>query len=385
MRMPRSRPIVVDTLMALVMVCVAVLLGQESVAQGWPELDVHAYPMLALVYLPLVLRSRAPLVVFATVQCLTAAYISLGYWPLLSVFGTALALYTVASARPTRIAIACMAVMTVNWVYGGVISAGRSPALAVSRGLLYCIVLMWFGVLARRSRELSQQLRVEQEKRAHREVAAERGRIARELHDVVAHHMSVISVQAGLARFVFDSDAVMARGALSTIEETSGEALEELRRMLYVLRENERGNSDSAAPMPTLDRIGDLVERVRAGGVPVELSIAGSVRPLAPGVELCAYRVVQEALTNVLKHTRHAAAEVRLHYRRHHLAVSVVDGGEVAVSGNTPLGGGHGLIGMRERVMLYGGTISVGPRPEGGFEVRVTLPTSETRTRREDE
>ncbi|MCX4909092.1 sensor histidine kinase [Streptomyces sp. NBC_00878] len=379
MRTPR--PIVVDTLMALVMVCVAVRLGRESVARGWPELDTRAYVLLALAHVPLALRRRAPLAVFAAVQCAGVAFVSLGYWPLLSVFGSALVLYTVASMCTARIAIGCAAVSTAKWVYGGVVSDSRSAGLAVTEALLCCAVLVWFGMLARRSRELARQLRLEQAERARREVAAERGRIARELHDVVAHHMSVISVQAGLARFVLDSDTATARGALSTIEDTSTEALEELRRMLHVLRENDLGGSDSAAPMPTLARLDDLVERVRAAGVLVELSVEGTVRPLPPGVELCAYRVVQEALTNVLKHTRNADAQVRLHYRQHHLTVSVTNDGEEVISDNVPTGTGHGLIGMRERTKLYGGTISVGPRAEGGFAVSLTLPTSTTGAR----
>ncbi|MDQ1042177.1 sensor histidine kinase [Streptomyces sp. V4I2] len=385
MRLRTPRPFVVDTLVALVMVWAAVRLGQESVAQGWPELDANAYVLLALAHLPVALRSRAPLVVFAAVQCASVAYISLGYWPVLSVFGSMLALYTVASVRPARLAIGCAAVMTAKWVYSGVISDSPAMGLVVAQALVYCAVLVWFGTLARRSRELAQQLRVEQAERARREVAAERGRIARELHDVVAHHMSVISVQAGLARFVLDSDAATARGALSTIEDTSGEALEELRRMLHVLREHDLGGADSAAPMPTLARLDDLVERVRAGGVLVELSVEGTVRPLPPGVELCAYRVVQEALTNVLKHTRHADAQVRLHYWQHQLTVSVTNDGEEVISDNVATGAGHGLIGMRERAKLYGGTISVGPRAEGGFAVRLTLPTSATGARWGDE
>jgi signal transduction histidine kinase len=145
--------------------------------------------------------------------------------------------------------------------------------------------------------------------------------------------------------------------------------------------------------MPTLARLGDLLEGIRAGGVPIELSIQGTVRPLAPGVELCAYRVVQEALTNVLNHTQHADAEVRLHYRQHELTVTVTDNGTDSRTDNgdglnpvrVPAGGGHGLIGMRERAKLYGGTINVGPRPEGGFAVRLTLPTSTTGARWGDE
>ncbi|MEU2062282.1 sensor histidine kinase [Streptomyces sp. NPDC013455] len=375
MRLRTPRPLVVDTLIAVAMVVVAVLLGRESRSQGWPELDARAYVLVALAHLPVALRGRRPVTVFAVVQAAAVAYVSLGYWPVVSTFGSMLALYTVASVRPVRTALACAAVMSAVWVYAGVVSHSPSMASVLGQALLYCSVLVWFGHLARRTAELTRRLRAEQAERARRAVAEERGRIARELHDVVAHHMSVISVQAGLARFVFDSDPGTARGALGTIAGTSGEALEELRRMLQVLRE-EDPEAAERAPMPTLARLGELLDRVRAGGLPVDLAVEGTARPLPPGVELCAYRVVQEALTNALKHAGPARARVELGYGAHELTVRVTDDGEGADPARVPAGGGHGLIGMRERAKLYGGTIAVGPRSEGGYEVRLTLPTS---------
>lgn len=382
MRVRTARPLVVDTLIALAALGVAVRGGAKSMEYGWPELETRAYLLLALAHLPIALRSRAPFVVFVVVQCASAAYISLGFWPLWSTFGPMLALYTVTSLRPPRLAVGCAGVMTAVWVYAGVVvNDVRDLRFAVTQALLFCSALLWFGTLARRSREHARRVRVEQAERVRREAAEERGRIARELHDVVAHHMAVVSVQAGLARFVFDSDAATARRALGIIEDASGEALGELRRMLEVLRQHERGGADSAAPIPTLARLDDLLERIRAGGVPVELSVEGTVRPLAPGVELCVYRVVQEALTNVLKHTRHASAQVQLRYRQHDLMVSVADDGDGVIVGGAAVGSGNGLLGMRERARIYGGTISAGPRDEGGFGVCLTLPTSAAVTR----
>ncbi|MEV5357031.1 sensor histidine kinase [Streptomyces sp. NPDC052693] len=378
------RSYVVDSLIAVAMLGVAVLLGRESAAQGRPELDARAYLLVALAHLPVALRGRWPVGAFVVVQAASVAYVTLGYWPVVSTFGSMLALYTVASVRTPRVAAGCAAVMATVWVYAGLITDGSSMPSVVGQALLYCSVLVWFGILARRSAELTHRLRAEQAERARRAVAEERGRIARELHDVVAHHMSVISVQAGLARFVFDSDPAKARGALGTIAGTSGEALEELRRMLQVLRE-EDSSGPEGAPMPTLARLGELVERVRAGGLSVELAVEGSQRPLPPGVELCAYRVVQEALTNVLKHARDAHARVELRYRRHDLTVCVLNDGLRVDPDRVPPGAGHGLIGMRERAKLYGGTISVGPRTGGGFAVRLTLPTSATDGRRGDD
>ncbi|GHD72881.1 hypothetical protein GCM10010317_083730 [Streptomyces mirabilis] len=293
-------------------------------------------------------------------------------------------LYTVAAHRPPRIAVICAACAVAVWGYGGLVGHSPSMAVVLGQALLYCSVLVRFGTLTRHSAELTRRLREEQTERARRAVADERGRIARELHDVVAHHMSVISVQAGLARFVFDSDPAKARGALGTIADSSGDALEELRRMLQLLREEDPRAPDGA-PMPTLARLAELVDRVRAGGVPVELAVEGTPRPLAPGVELCAYRVVQEALTNVLKHAGRAHARVALGYGQHELTVSVMDDGEGVIPDTVPTGAGHGLIGMRERAKLYGGTLSLGPRAEGGFAVELALPTSASATWRGDD
>ncbi len=144
--------------------------------------------------------------------------------------------------------------------------------------------------------------------------------------------------------------------------------------MLTVLRAD--GDGAPAAPMPGLARLDEMAERVRAGGVPVALTVEGTPRPLAPGVELCAYRVVQEALTNVLRHAPGASAEVRLRYEPHQVTVSVTDDGEGVIPDRVRTDGGHGLIGMRERAKLYGGQISIGPQDQGGFAVRLTLPTS---------
>ncbi|MYW17146.1 sensor histidine kinase [Streptomyces sp. SID2955] len=364
-----------DTLIAAAMAVVAVLLGRESRSQGWPELDARAYVLVALAHLPVALRGRRPLAVFAVAETAAAGYVSLGYWPVVCTFGPMLALYTVASVRSLRAALVCAGCLAAFWVYAGVVSRSPSMASVCGQALLYCSVLVWFGYLARRSAELTRRLRAEQAERARRAVAEERGRIARELHDVVAHHMSVISVQAGLARFVFDSDPGKARGALGTIADTSGEALEELRRMLQVLRE-EDPEAPERAPMPTLARLGELLDRVRAGGLPVDLAVEGTARALPPGVELCAYRVVQEALTNAIKHAGPARARVELCYGAHELTVRVTDDGEGADPARVPAGTGHGLIGMRERAKLYGGTITVGPRSQGGYEVRLTVPTS---------
>ncbi|WP_181805505.1 sensor histidine kinase [Streptomyces shenzhenensis] len=384
MRPRNLPPLAVDTLIACMTVVMAVFLGRESPAQGWPQLDARAYALIGLAHLPLALRGRWPVAVFAVMQAAAIGYVSLGFWPVVCTFGSLLALYTVASVRPVRVAVGCALCMTGMWLYAGLVTHGSSMPSVVTQALLYSSVLVWFGHLAQRSAALTRHLRAEQAERARRAVVEERGRIARELHDVVAHHMSVISVQAGLARFVFESDPGKARGALGTIADTSGEALDELRRMLEVLRD-EDPRAVERAPMPTLERLAELVERVRSGGLPVSFVVEGAPRPLPPGVELCAYRVVQEALTNVLKHAGRAHARVLLRYGASELTVSVLDDGEGVNPDRVRTGAGHGLIGMRERAKLYGGTISVGPRSEGGFAVELTLPTSAALARRGDD
>ncbi|MEU6989853.1 sensor histidine kinase [Streptomyces sp. NPDC046465] len=401
----RIRPLAVDALIAGALTTVAVLLGQESAKQGWVELDAVGHVLVALVSLPVAVRSKAPLAVLLVVDVAWFVYVTLGYWPVVGTFGPMLCVYTVASLRPPRTSLACTALMAALWIYAGAISEDSSMPSVVGQAVGFSLVLWRFGHVARRSAELARQLKREQDQRARREVAEERGRIARELHDVVAHHMSVISVQAGLATFVFGSDPATARAALGTISGTSSEALEELRRMLRVLRaenaenaeDTEDGDGTPAAPMPGLGRLDEMVERVRGGGVPVELRVTGTPRPLAPGVELCAYRVVQEALTNVLKHARGAAATVELAYQRWHIEVTVINDGHDEHEGNdgndgegviqdrVRTGSGHGLIGMRERAKLYGGAISIGPLSEGGFAVRLTLPTSAQAAARGDD
>jgi signal transduction histidine kinase len=207
----------------------------------------------------------------------------------------------------------------------------------------------------------------------------ERTRIARELHDVVAHHVSVMTVQAGAARRVLDRDPDCAREAMSTIEGLGRTALSEMRRIVGVLR-TERDPEHTGrelAPQPGLHDIGGLIDRVRETGLMVQLWIEGEPRTLSPGVDLAVYRLVQEALTNTLKHAGpQARAWVRIHYAAQGVNVEIEDDGRGAAAGLPGNGDspGHGLVGMRERVALYGGELRIGPRSGGGFEVRARFP-----------
>jgi signal transduction histidine kinase len=222
---------------------------------------------------------------------------------------------------------------------------------------------------ARRAEERAAELEREREERARVAVAEERARIARELHDVVGHSVSVMTVQAGAVRRLLKPDQEREREALETVEETGRQALTEMRRMVGVLRRPEE--APARAPQPGLEHLDKLVAQVREAGLPVTLKVEGDPVQLPPGVDLTAYRVVQEALTNALKHSNATGADVLVRYRGRDVELVVMDDGRGVASGD---GGGHGLVGMRERVAVYGGDLVAGARAEGGYLLRARLP-----------
>ncbi|WP_306318603.1 MULTISPECIES: sensor histidine kinase [unclassified Streptomyces] len=227
--------------------------------------------------------------------------------------------------------------------------------------------------------ERADRLEKEREAQSKVAVAAERARIARELHDVVAHNVSVMVVQADGAAYVLDQAPDQAKKALETISGTGRQALAEMRRLLGVLRTGEHEEAGEYVPQPDVEQIEELVEQVRTSGLPVDFKVEGTPRPLPSGVELTAYRIVQEALTNTRKHGGpNAGASVRLVYFDDGLGLLVEDDGKGAPHELYEDGGadgrGHGLIGMRERVGMVGGTLDAGPRPGGGFRISALLP-----------
>ncbi|MDH2387561.1 sensor histidine kinase [Streptomyces sp. HNM0663] len=227
--------------------------------------------------------------------------------------------------------------------------------------------------------ERATRLEKEREAQAKVAVAAERARIARELHDVVAHNVSVMVVQADGAAYVLDAAPDQAKQALETISTTGRQALAEMRRLLGVLRTGDAPESGEYVPQPDVKQIEELVEQVRSAGLTVDFKVEGTPRPLPSGVELTAYRIVQEALTNTRKHGGpEAGASVRLVYFDDGLGLLVEDDGrgsshELYEDGGAD-GRGHGMIGMRERVGMVGGTLDAGPRPGGGFRISALLP-----------
>ncbi len=330
-------------------------------------------PLALLWTLPLLYRRRLPLgapaVVFATLAA--EAFLSGDVVTSAQVTGlTLVATFAISGSSPDfRPALAGAALgyasLSVIILVERLPPSRAWPVLVVTP--IAWIVGRAFRDRGRRAADL--EVRAEQLERAHEAaVAGERATIARELHDVIAHSVSVMTVQAGAARLLLDEDPSRARASLLAVEETGRQALAEMRRLLGILRSDD--SQTRLAPQPGISDITSLVEHVRGAGLPVELVVDGEPQPLPPGIDLAAYRVVQEALTNALKHAGAARAEVSIRYGENAIQLAVTNDGHVVRNGRD----GHGLIGMRERVALYGGEFAATPRREGGFAVRATLP-----------
>ncbi|WP_143051171.1 sensor histidine kinase [Amycolatopsis pretoriensis] len=317
---------------------------------------------------PLALRQVAPVAVMVLIACAVTAYSILESAELPNAgIGLLLAVFTVGTMRSTRIAGTMWLLSALCFVPSFLSPTGN---LTLAKLIETTLVLLSAWVLGESTKRWVRRVREEAE-HARRAAADERVRIARELHDVVAHHMSVITLQAGLANYVFTSDREMARTAVTTVEATSREALMEMRRLFDVLRLDD--DQVDLSPQPGLDGLQGLVERVRATGLTVDLVVTGKPKAVSPGVAISVYRIVQESLTNVLKHAGPASVRVEIVHRARYLDVKITDDG----LGLRAEGGlsSYGIDGMRERAHLYGGTFDAGPRPEGGFSVVASLPT----------
>src|SRR5215204_5945227 len=330
---------------------------------------------------PLAARRRFPLAVLATSVASGLAFPALDLSPDLLWMTFLVAVYSVAAYGSRWVSLAGLVVAEVGSV-ANQLTPGRFQApTVISNALLIAAVWLlghfvgvrrvYVGQLEERTAELEQA----REELARRAVVEERLRLARELHDVVAHAMSVIAVQSGVGAHVAASRPEEVGKALSAIETTSRAALTELRRLLGVLRQDSDPQA-SLTPVPGLANLDSLLTEVGKAGLAVRVRVKGTPLQLPAGVDLSAYRIVQEALTNVVKHAGPAHAQVTIGYRDQYVTVEVTDDGQGAVTSGSDgqAGSGHGLIGMRERVAAFGGELEVGPRPGGGFRVAARLP-----------
>jgi signal transduction histidine kinase len=329
--------------------------------------------------LPVAVRRNWPVLVLAVVSAAISALTALGRAYLEVDVMLGMATYMVAVRCSRRVAVAALAGTELIILAGVIAAVAAAHSEADHIHSLLVAGAMWFvgyGVRQRRrylAAEQAERDRAEAE-RGRLAVREERVRIARELHDVVAHTLSVITFQAGVGRKVGATRPAVAMLALRAVEVSGRGALEELRRILGLLRDDE-AEQPTLAPAPGLGDLDELAETVRAAGIPVRLMVTGETASLPPAASLTVYRIVQEALTNVVKHARDAEASVRVRLGPDGVLVAVSDNGGTAVT-ETAAGSatGHGIVGMRERAAAFGGTLEAAPLPGGGFRVRAFLP-----------
>jgi signal transduction histidine kinase len=352
------------------------------------RMDPVSVTLLVLQTLPIAWRRRNPMRILIITGLAITLYSVLGYLrpngfgDSFGAFGVVVAFYTVAAHEPRRRALvaagvtgACVLISFATYAAFDSI-AGWTANLSNTYLFFGLAWLIGDNLRVRRAytRELegrAVELEREREDKAAQAVTEERARIARELHDVVAHYVSVMVVQAAAARRIADKDPVAARGALEAVEMAGRTALAEMRRMLEVLRADDQG----MGPQPGLGEIDRLIGNVRDAGLPVDYSVEGAACCLPAGMDLAAYRIVQEALTNTVKHGGKAKATVTVRYTADMLEIEVVDDGRGAAAlFHSGAEGGHGLIGMKERVGLFGGELQSGPILTGGYRVFARMP-----------
>ncbi|MFB4320141.1 sensor histidine kinase [Actinomadura sp. 21ATH] len=376
--MRRKRPLV-DAFYAVPLALMS-LLG----AGGAWDMSRPAYLGLSgVLLLPLVLRRTYPRAVFAVIALVSFGQVLVDQPPITANLALLPALYTVAAASSRRWSVAAAVVAAVGALIASFyFTSGWEDQRVALFTLTVVVAGVWLlGLYMRTRRDYlrSVELRAERlERERDTEVqiamAGERARIARELHDVVAHNVSVIVVQADGASYAIETDTDRARRALETISATGRQALAEMRRMLGVLREDD--DAGSYAPQPGVEQLAELVEQIRESGLPLEFAVEGVPLEMSEGRQLTIFRIVQESLTNTLKHGGpRATARVCLHYGDDAIEIRVTDDGRGAAARDD--GRGHGLLGMRERAAVYGGGVEAGPRPGGGFEVVARIPVRE--------
>jgi signal transduction histidine kinase len=385
-------PLLTDILLVSALVSLAIL----SLFSGWEPGQKVTFAMAVfltiLLIVPLVLRRYFPLAVLIFMMVVEIYYrFLLIPEPRYTAYAM---LFAVASAaalgsRQWRtwvigifILVEMIAIMTLAIVYP---ESGWSRDTSLGQTLTFLLNLFLFGTAwwvgelfrSRREREAdlkerTEQLEIEREENARRAVLDERVRIARELHDVVAHHVSVMGIQAGAARKVLNKQPDKANEALSTIEASSRQAIGELHRLLGFLRP--KNQVEAVSPQPSLKYLDTLVNELRNSGLPVEVSIIGKEQTIPESIDVSAYRIIQESLTNILKHAGPARATVTLKYLPDMLELDIRDNGKGRIANGEKKPGGRGIIGMTERASLHGGKLETGNIPDGGFFVSAKLP-----------
>jgi signal transduction histidine kinase len=374
---------------------VAVILANASIVgtavgddRGGPHgavFNTVRYAAIIATCLPLPFRRKFPTAVLAIVTPAAVVTLALGVrGPTILV--VVLAIYSVAATSPRRTSLTAAGAVIAAILFGELVAIG-GPDWGGMVSTPPIVLVGWLAGENTRTRraylegvaDRAAEQERERDERVRRAAVDERLRIARELHDVVAHAMSVIAIRSGVARMVIDTQPDEAREALAIIETTTRRALKEMRLIVGVLRQGESANGE-LEPAPGLGDISTLLTEVGLAGVPVDLHVDGEQRPLPPGVDVSAYRIVQEALTNVVRHAGKAKVDLAIRYLADELEIEVTDDGGGRYPEPRPTSDGdargHGLVGMRERVALFGGRLSAGPQA-GGFRVVAHFPTDE--------
>ncbi|MGH2698828.1 MAG: histidine kinase [Actinomycetota bacterium] len=379
-RLRRLDPRLVDGLLGLFIAVVSLPAVLPVVEDSRRDPDLWSLGLILLMTLPIAYRRIVPDIVMITTGFATISYYALGYPDTLAALGTLIALYSVAAHGNRKLAIQALIGTLIGLSISVVVAAPEDLTLQIliSNYIIYGTAWV-IGDNVRTRRAYTQELEAraarlekQRETQSREAVIEERRRIAREMHDVVAHSVSVMVVQAGAARRVIDASPDDARDALSSIETTGRQALTEMRRLTGVLRSDKEADK---TPQPGLGYLEKLVEQTREAGLPVDVVIEGLPYELPQGADLSAFRIVQEALTNSLKLAGPSRAIVLIKYFPSKLELRVTDDGRGAAErlSNGSVAG-HGLIGMRERVAMFGGDLKSGPLPGGGYQVQATLP-----------
>ena len=384
----RANPLVVDALIAIVVASLAVveMQGAAESEEGFRDSDGLGALLVLAQTLPLALRGVAPLGSLAFIIAAIGMHAALGYDQaqaglFASLFGVGSAAYLTDNRRaPVALLLAAVGIgvfYTTTRVpqddYGFIATSGV--------WLAGWIIGSSFRIRRRRAAAVERRAEVleqDSEVRAREAVADERARITRELHDIIGHTLNLIVVQASAAQRVIGSKPDRAAESLNTIETTARQSLSDMERMLGILRPPE-DEAPQYGPQPSLGQVDSLAEQFTDAGLPVEVNVAGEPHNLPTSLDLSACRIVQEALTNALTHAGPARARVAISYLADRLELDIVDDGQGSGDDGHVAGGGRGLIGMRERVSLFGGELDVGPAAEGGFRVHASLPLEESR------